>query len=108
MRTYCPAASAALALRPAARHCRQEDTDRRTYGLKEDRLAKLLLDAAGMHQSSPGGRAVLKWCGHAHSSWAWLWQLSTLFATGAAGSLIQSVQAVQHMYPLLWAALRSL
>eukprot|EP00879_Flechtneria_rotunda_P020198 GHRR01021239.1.p1 GENE.GHRR01021239.1~~GHRR01021239.1.p1 ORF type:complete len:808 (+),score=213.95 GHRR01021239.1:1223-3646(+) len=38
-----------------------EDLDRRTYGVKEERLAKLLVDAAGLSHDSPDAKHALKW-----------------------------------------------
>lgn len=40
----------------------QEDQDRRVYGLKEERLAVLLVEAAGLDRKrSADARAALKW-----------------------------------------------
>eukprot|EP00775_Hariotina_reticulata_P009829 gene9829-9988_t len=38
-----------------------EDLDRRVYGLKEEKLAVLLVDAAGLTKTSPDAQKALRW-----------------------------------------------
>jgi hypothetical protein len=41
----------------------QEDSERVRYGLKEDSLARLLVEAAGINADSASAKAAKNWCG---------------------------------------------